>query len=110
MGGRPEQVYVRLEAEGFDAPANGYFLRDHKDLALPKAAVRAEAAGAPGEVAVTAEGGLARMVKLELPAGNLRFSDNYFDLLPGEKRTVLVTRADGTPADLTGLMVRAINS
>jgi beta-mannosidase len=110
MGGRPERVYVRLTAGGFDAPANGYFLRDHKNLALPKVAVRAEATGAPGEVVVTAEGGLARMVKLELPAGNLRFSDNYFDLLPGEARTVRISRADGAPADLSGLTVSAVNS
>jgi len=110
MGGRPEQVYVRLTAEGFDAPANGYFLRDHKDLALPKASVRAAKTEADGEVVVTAEGGLARMVKLELPAGNLRFSDNYFDLLPGEQRTVRIARADGAPADLDGLTVSAINS
>jgi len=110
MGGRPERVYVRLAAGGFGAPANGYFLRDHKDLALPKVAVRAEATGAPGEVVVTAEGGLARMVKLELPAGNLRFSDNYFDLLPGEARTVRISRADGAPADLSGLTVSAVNS
>lgn len=108
-GGRPEQVYVRLAAEGFDAPANGYFLRDHKDLALPKVKVAAKATGKAGEVAVTAEGGLARMVKLELPAGNLRFSDNCFDLLPGETRTVRITRADGAPADLDGLRVSAVN-
>src|SRR5690606_31736424 len=80
---RAEGVYVRLTAEGFDAPANGYFLRDHKDLALPTATIQVTAGAGKDEVVVSASGGLARMVKLELPASGIRFSDNYFDLLPG---------------------------
>ena len=107
-GGKPEQVYVRLTAEGFAAPANGYFLRDHKDLALPEATVRVTAGAGEGEVVVTASGGLARMVKLELPAAGVRFSDDYFDLLPGESRTVRIAKADGA-VDLSGLTVMAVN-
>ncbi|OWR33100.1 beta-mannosidase [Saccharibacillus sp. O23] len=47
-------------------------------------------------VEIRASVSLARMVKLELPLGRVRFSDNYFDLLPGESRTVEVSMLDGS--------------
>src|SRR5690606_8916804 len=97
-------------AEGFEAMANGYFLRDHKDLRLPAVRVTATAEAGESLVRVKAEGGLARMVKLELPQGNLRYSDNFFDLLPGEERLVRITDAAGSPVPLTGLTVAAVNS
>ncbi len=109
-GGVQEETYVRLTAEGFEAMANGYFLRDHRDLRLPAVRVTATAEAGDSVVRVKAEGGLARMVKLELPQGNLRYSDNFFDLLPGEERHVRITDAAGSPVPLTGLTVTAINA
>ncbi|MWJ30861.1 MULTISPECIES: beta-mannosidase [Saccharibacillus] len=61
----------------------------------------ASAGSAAGSVIVTVEasGTLARMVKLELPLGRVRFSDNFFDLLPGERRDVELSMLDGSPLD-----------
>ena len=85
----------------------------------------AEAANAPGEkqveheaarcqVKVQASASFARMVKLELPLGRVRFSDNYFDLLPGESRTIELSMLDGSELNfafvLEHLRVSAINS
>ncbi|OWA34307.1 beta-mannosidase [Saccharibacillus sp. O16] len=64
-------------------------------------------------VTVRASGSLARMVKLELPLGRVRFSDNYFDLLPGESRTIELSMLDGSELTeafaLENLRVSAIN-
>nr|WP_281288503.1 glycoside hydrolase family 2 protein [Saccharibacillus brassicae] len=70
---------------------------------------------AAGSVIVTVEasGMLARMVKLELPLGRVRFSDNFFDLLPGERREVELSMLDGSPLTVdfvrSRLRVSALN-
>lgn len=65
-------------------------------------------------VEIRASGSLARMVKLELPLGRVRFGDNYFDLLPGENRTVELSMLDGSELEedfvLENLRVSAINA
>ncbi|WP_248927727.1 beta-mannosidase [Paenibacillus hamazuiensis] len=110
LGGRkPEEVLVRLTAEGWDAPMNQYFLRDQKDLPMPAAKLQVEADEAAQTVTVTASEAVARMVKLDLPKGNVRFSDNFFDLLPGESMTVRIGSPDGKPVPFAGLRVSAIN-
>ena len=42
---------------------------------------------------------LARDVFVEIPVQGVRFSDNFFDLLPGVPKKILVTSADGTPLE-----------
>jgi len=103
-------VVVSLTAEGFDAPANVLYLRDHKDLRLPAAELIVTVDEAEQTVRVAARGGLARMVKLDVPRGNVRFSDNFFDLLPGEERLVRIADPRGGRVDLAGLRVSAINA
>ncbi|MEJ8306513.1 beta-mannosidase [Saccharibacillus sacchari] len=66
------------------------------------------------QVTVQASASFARMVKLELPLGRVRFSDNYFDLLPGESRTIELSMLDGSELPiafvLENLRVSAINA
>lgn len=105
-----EDVMVELSAEGLDAPSNRYYLRDPKDVRLPSAVLEVRTDEEAGSVTVRAAGaGAARFVKLELPLGRVRYSDNYFDLLPGESRTVQVTHPDGAPLPWAGLQVSAMN-
>lgn len=108
-GRNAEEVAVKLEALGWAVPANLCYLRDQKDLRLPKVRLAVETDEADQSVTVTAIGAHARMVKLELPQGNIRFSDNFFDLLAGERRTVRVSRPDGTAVALADLNVSALN-
>ena len=42
---------------------------------------------------------LARDVFVEIPVQGIRFSDNFFDLLPGVPKKILVTSADGVPLE-----------
>ncbi|MEC0140760.1 hypothetical protein P4H94_28355, partial [Paenibacillus macerans] len=53
--------------------------------------------------------GAARFVKLELPLGRVRYSDNYFDLLPGESRTVHISHPKGQLLPWAKLRVSALN-
>ena len=109
-GAAAGEVIVQLTAEGFEAPENRYYLRDPKDTQLPEGKLTVTTDAANGEITVEAGPGVVRLVKLDVPQGNLRFSDNYFDLLPGEQRTVRITDRDGKPAQLTGLRVGALNA
>ncbi|GIQ65246.1 hypothetical protein PACILC2_38140 [Paenibacillus cisolokensis] len=108
-GRAAEDVVVVLTAQGFEAPANVVYLRDPKDLRLPAAELDVVVNEAESTVRVTARGHLARFVKLDLPQGNVRFSDNFFDLLPGESKTVRVTDRTGEPVSLARLSVSALN-
>ncbi|WP_339819758.1 glycoside hydrolase family 2 protein [Paenibacillus sp. FSL R7-0216] len=107
----PEEVLVELSATGFAAPVNRYYLRDPKELRLPAAELDVQIDEAAQTVTVTASGqGVARLVKLELPLGGVRFSDNFFDLLPGESRTVRLRHPGGLPLPWAELRVGALNA
>ncbi|GAB1155654.1 glycoside hydrolase family 2 TIM barrel-domain containing protein [Paenibacillus illinoisensis] len=109
QGRRAEEVMIELVSEGFAAPVNRYFLRDPKDIALPLSQLSVHVNEEEQSVTVTASGAIARMVKLELPLGRVRFSDNYFDLLPGERRTVYLRHPEIESLPLNELQVSAMN-
>jgi beta-mannosidase len=102
-------VVLRLSDATGVIPANLHYLRPQKDLLLPPIQLELRVDQERGEVTVRAQGGLARMVRLELAATDLHYSDNFFDLLAGESRTVSVRGSDGGRIDLTGLQVFALN-
>lgn len=108
-GSAAEEVVVKLTANGFDAPDNVYYLRDPKELRLPAASLKVVADEEEQTVTVTAEGHHARLVKIDLPQGNIRFSDNFFDLLPGESVTVRIRDPKGNRVSFAGLNVSALN-
>ena len=107
---RAEEVMVELQAEGFVAPMNRYFLRDPKDVMLPHSRLSVHVNEEEQSVTVNASVAIARMVKLELPVGRVRFSDNYFDLLPGESRTVTLQHPEMQALPLKELRVSAMNA
>ncbi|MFB6150258.1 MAG: glycoside hydrolase family 2 protein [Haloarculaceae archaeon] len=80
------EVMIRAEYDGpgESFPATAYF-EDYKALDLPETELDVEIDGP--EVTVSADEGA---LFVELDAGTFRgaFSDNYFDLAPGEERTV----------------------
>ncbi len=51
----------------------------------------------------------ARFVKLECPIDHTMFSDNYFNLLPGESKTVFVSNRKGSKVDAKDVNVSALN-
>ncbi|MCM3781505.1 glycoside hydrolase family 2 protein [Neobacillus mesonae] len=109
QGRGPEEVIVELSSRSIDSPVNRYYLRDPKDLALQETQLIVHVDECTSEVAITALNHLARFVKLDLPLGNVKFSDNYFDLLPGEQRVVTISHRHGEPLPWSELRISALN-
>jgi beta-mannosidase len=103
------EVVMKLSAAEWDTPDNLYYLCDQKDLSLPEVTLEVKVNETEQTANITAKGSLARMVKLDLPMGNIRFSENFFDLLPGESKTVQITDPKGLPLSLKDLKVSAMN-
>jgi beta-mannosidase len=99
-----------LAGEGGEVLGRGlHYFAATKDLDLPEPAlhvevVAAQSAGAPATIRVTARR-LARAVRVEADAeaGEGMFSDNYFDLLPGQTVTVAWS---GPPASIKAGSIR----
>ena len=69
-----------------------YFFRKTKDLLLPKTTVSCKIKQKDGVCELTLLSPcLAKDVFIEIPLQGARFSDNFFDLLPGERKTVVIT-------------------
>ena len=66
-----------------------FLFKPEKDLRLPKADIRLEKSVIGDEIEMKAVSNrFARLVQLHCDCSTLPFSDNYFDLLPGETKTV----------------------
>ena len=72
-------------------------------MKLAQAVLHAKTDAGRGTVSITATGAAARMVKIDIPQGNVRMSDNFFDLVPGETVTIHLRQADGEALLLDGL-------
>lgn len=71
---------------------NNYFLTRYKDIDFPKATIRTTSTPTNGGFDATVESDVfARGVFLSIEGIDNFFSDNYFDLLPGEPVTIYVT-------------------
>ena len=85
--------YLSVSSDHYRFPSNRHFFAPIKDL-------RREPVEPDVDITQTEENELkvrlgasayAYFVHLEVPAEATRFSDNYFDLKPGEERTISVT-------------------
>lgn len=97
-GKNPNEVVVNARFFPSAGPVveNNYFLTRYKEIDFPKATIVTEATAAGDGFDVTLSSDVyARGVFLWIDGIDNFFSDNYFDLLPGEKKTVHVT----TPLD-----------
>ena len=102
-------LIVRSAEEVF--PANRLFLAPVKDLALASDAglrIRHEAVGGNLHFSITADR-YALAVQLRSDQPTLRFDVNHFDLAPGERRNVIITKPDGAPVDPNAIIVRSFN-
>ncbi len=81
-----------------------YFARP-KDQRLPVAKLNTRTKVVNGNLEITLQANqLARDVFVEIPVQGVRFTDNFFDLLPGQKKKIVVTSPDGT--SLNGVSFR----
>lgn len=69
-----------------------YFFEKTKDLHLPQVAISYKKKQTDGKCELTLQASaLAKDVFLEVPVQGARFSDNFFDLLPGQRKTIVIT-------------------
>lgn len=77
-----------------------YYFVHPKDQLLPKTPLQWQVKQKKGYCEVTVKADkLARDIFIEVPVQGVRFSDNFFDLLPGQKKKVIITSPDGKSLD-----------
>lgn len=86
-------IHARFQEKGQEQViTNNYFLTRYKDIQFPKAVIQTESVAAGDGFDVTLRCDVfARAVFLSLEGIDNFFSDNYFDLIPGEAVTIHVT-------------------
>lgn len=88
------------------AEENYFFFWPNK-LDLPQTDVKTSVKYADGQCVVTLSSAkLAKDVFVEIPALGARFTDNFFDLLPGEKKTIVITSPELNAASKTAITVK----
>lgn len=102
-------LQLRLQHEGRTLADELFYFTPVKELELPRPEIQAQVSVAPGGCSITLTSGqLAKNLLLESADRDGFWSDNYFDLLPGETRTVFC-RTRLTPEELqAGLRLRSV--
>lgn len=107
QGKDPATSLVRITARDLkgNVVAEGiYYFAHPKDQRLPIAKLTTRTkTNKNGQLELTLKADqLARDVFVEIPVQGVRFSDNFFDLLPGQTKRIVLTSPNGKfPADVT---------
>lgn len=95
--------------KGYVISSKDYFFYWPNKLELPETEVKTSIQYRDGEYRITLSSKkLAKDVFVEIPFQGARFSDNFIDLLPGEKRTITVTSPELKAANRTPVTVKHI--
>lgn len=79
------------DRKGEEIARKVFYFAQTKDLSLPETDIHRKIKLGKGRMEVTLSSPvLAKDVFIEIPIHGARFSDNFFDLLPGEKRKVII--------------------
>lgn len=85
-------ICVRLYQDSKLLMQKTYLFDKEKNLQLPKSGIKKEINFDGNKLIIKLSAdGYARLVKIESSKSMLPFSDNYFDILPGEEKTVTMT-------------------
>ena len=97
------------DSKGKIISAKDHFFHWPNALELPATEVKTSVQYRDGEYRVTLwSKKLAKDVFVEIPIQGARFSDNFIDLLPGKKRTIIITSPDLKATDRIPLTVKHI--
>jgi len=101
-------VNVRLtDKNGKQIAEENYFFFWPNKLNLPQTDVKTSVKYADGQYTLTLSSAkLAKDVFVEIPVLGARFTDNFFDLLPGEKKTIVISSPELKAADRTAITVK----
>ena len=88
-----------------------YYFNYPKDQELPEAQVRYKIKQWNGKCEVTlSTKQLARDIFIEIPYQGARFSDNFFDLLPGQTKKIVITSDEIKKTEPVNLKIRHLKS
>jgi len=94
-----------------DVYDNHYFFAEQKDLRFRPCRLQVTMRELPDGLEVeVATDSFARFVKLECPIDHTMFSDNYFNLLPGERKTVMAVNRKGAAFSAADVHVTALQA
>ncbi len=87
-----------------------HYFRDYKDLNLAPCSLHVQTDPSSDEIRITVRTDvLAKFVKITGELDGIYVDDNYFDLMPGEEKTVLLRSRTGEAIDGRHIAVTAIN-
>ena len=108
-GDDPAHRYLYVRSARGLFPDNRHFFADIKHLKRPPATLRVEKAATDDGVEVrVASDVYAYFVKLTVPVEGTRFSDNHFDLFPGQERVIRVWNVQGRRLALDDVAVSSL--
>ena len=97
------------DSKGDVISTKDYFFYWPNKLSLPETKIETKMKYDDGQYTLTLRSPkLAKDVFVEIPIQGARFSDNFIDLLPGEKRTIIITSPLLKAADRTPVTVKHI--
>ncbi|MBW5446479.1 glycoside hydrolase family 2 protein [Cohnella sp. CFH 77786] len=103
--------FMAVRCERADVYDNHYFFAEHKDLRFSPCRLQVDHEARADSIAITLSTDcFARFVKLECPIDHTMFSDNYFNLLPGETKRVIVKNRKGTAVTFGDIDIGALNA
>lgn len=105
--------FIRMTLKGADGRevlSDEVFYPVHpKEQRLPRAEISCRKVKKGGVVELTLKSRvLARDVFVEVPLQGARFSDNFFDLLPGETKRITVSSADCSPLEDISVVIHQL--
>ncbi len=106
----PDEVVVVISCDHAEIQRNLYYLRSPLELQLPVATWRSTIDEQQQTVTIVNGAVLARMVRIDIAQGRLRMDDNYFDLLPGEQRTIHIRHTGGEAVRWDTMRIHALNN
>ena len=109
----PEQrqssfLQVRLsDRKGKEIASENLYFDVPKYLNLPQADIRQTIKKEDGKIVLSLQSKtLAKDVFIEIPIQGARFTDNFFDLLPGEKKEIIITSPEIRKNDMTRITIK----
>ncbi len=110
----PESTFLLMtlkNKEGKTLSEENYYFNYPKDQQLPEADIRYKVKQLDGQCEVTLHAKqLVRDVFVEIPIQGARFSDNFFDMLPGETKKVTITAPEIKKAENVTLKIRHLKN
>lgn len=102
-------LFVLKDKNGKELTRDVHFFERTKDLDLPQTNIDYKVKTTDGKCEVTLKSAkLAKDIFIQIPYQGARFTDNFFDLLPGETRKIIITSPEIKKGDKPEIKIQHI--